>query len=202
MAICFFCLAAPWMEAHRSEAAESLYVVEAEAALLRDFPSPESGILARLQRSDQVEFLDAQASGWWKVRSLRTGVVGWMTSDLLVAAPLQLPPTSSTKVDYFYVNTPGDLRIIPLHSSASTGKVQRHDRVEKLGSSPEGWTKVRNPRDGRQGWLPTRHLSAKLVAAPGTAAPTARKRVRRAVPSKKKPTIEKPVAIPEIPKPM
>lgn len=204
VAICFVCLATTGMEARLGQAAESLYVVEAEAALLRDQPSPESGILARLQRSDQVEYLDANATGWWKVRSLRTGVVGWMTSDLLTAAAAPpIPPSSALQGEYYYVNTPTtNLRIIPLHSSANTGTVQLNDRVEKLGASPEGWTKVRNTRDGRKGWLPTRYLSAKLIAAPKAAAPAAKKRVKRAVPVKQKPKIEKPVTVPEIPKPM
>ena len=134
LAIFLVCLVTTGLESRFCEAAGSMYVVEAEAALLRDYPSPDSGILTRLDHSDQVEYLDANASGWWKVRSLRTGVVGWMTSDLLAAAPPKLPLSIPTKTEYSYVNTPSiDLRVIPLHSSATTGTVQLNDRVEKLG---------------------------------------------------------------------
>jgi hypothetical protein len=204
MAIFLVFLAATWMASRCSEAAGPIYVVEADAALLRDYPSPDSGILTRLHHLDQAEYLDANASGWWKVRSLRTGVVGWMTSDLLAAAAApKLPPSIQTKAEYYYVNTPGiELRIIPLHSSATTGTVQLNDRVEKLGASPEGWMKVRNPRDGRKGWLPTRYLSAKLVSSPQAAGQTPKKRVKRAYPAKKKQKIEKTGPVEEIPKPM
>ncbi len=176
LAIFLVCLVTTGLESRFCEAAGSMYVVEAEAALLRDYPSPDSGILTRLDRSDQVEYLDANASGWWKVRSLRTGVVGWMTSDLLAAAPPKLPLSSPAKTEYYYVNTPSiDLRVIPLHSSATTGTVQLNDRVEKLGFSPAGWTKVRNPRNGHKGWLPTRYLSAKLVSSPAPGGATLQK---------------------------
>ena len=203
LAIFLVCLVTTGLESRFCEAAGSMYVVEAEAALLRDYPSPDSGILTRLDHSDQVEYLDANASGWWKVRSLRTGVVGWMTSDLLAAAPPKLPLSIPTKTEYYYVNTPSiDLRVIPLHSSATTGTVQLNDRVEKLGSSPAGWTKVRNPRNGHKGWLPTRYLSAKLVSSPAPAAQPHKKRVKRAAPAKKKQKIEKTAPVEEIPKPM
>ena len=102
------------IECRSSEAVGSLYVVASEAALLRDNPAPDSGIITRLQNLDKVEYLDSNASGWWKVRSQRTGTVGWMTADLLSPAAPASPPAAPTKPVYFYANTPFDLRIIPL----------------------------------------------------------------------------------------
>jgi uncharacterized protein YgiM (DUF1202 family) len=189
------------LDARVSEAAGPLYVVAAEVALLRDYPSPDSGILTRLQHLDQVEYVDSNAYGWWKVRSVRTGVVGWMTSDLLSAVAPSPPPSSPTNPEYYYVNTPSlNLRSIPLESSTVTGTVQLNDRLEKLGSSPKGWTKVRNPRNGKTGWLPTRYLSSHIVTCP-QASPS-KKRVKRAFSGNKKKEVEKQAPVQEKAKPM
>ncbi len=178
-------------------------MVAVEAALLRDNPSPDSGILTQLTRSDQVEYLESNASGWWKVRSLRTGVVGWMTSDLLTAVAPAPPPSSQPCPEYFYVNTVNiDLHSLPLYSSTVTGSVQLNDRLEKLGTSPKGWTKVRNPRKDKKGWLPTCYLSEKIVTSPLPAPQTPKKRVKRTPPSKGKKQVEQKAPVLERPKPM
>jgi len=179
----------------------SVYQVAAESALLRDYPSPNSAILANLNHFDQVEYVDSNAHGWWKIRSLRTGVTGWMTSDLL-AAVRPAPSSASSKIKYFYVNRPSiELRVIPLESSATTGTVQLNDKLEKLGESPKGWTKVKNPRNGNKGWLATRYLSSKIVTASQIPAP--RKRVKKAYSIKKKKSLEPPKeAVEEQAKPM
>jgi len=200
MAMFFMLVTTTLMESRSSEAAGALYVVAGEAALLRDYPSPDSGIITRLHNLDQVEYLDSNASGWWKVRSMRTGAVGWMTADLLSPAPSASPPAAPAKPVYYYGNTPFDLRIIPLHSAAVSGTVQLNDRLEKLGSSPEGWTKVRNLRDGSRGWLPTRYLSSHIISIyPQAYSP--KKRVKRALPGKKM-KIEEKAPAPERAKPM
>ncbi len=166
----------------------SIYQVAAESALLRDYPSPNSRILTNLKHFDQVEYVDSNAHGWWKVRSLRTGVTGWMTADLLAAIRLA-PSSASSKIKYFYVNRPSiELRVIPLESSATTGTVQLNDKLEKLGESPKGWTKVKNPRNGNIGWIATRYLSSQIVTAPQN--PASRKRVKKAYSIKKKKRIE------------
>jgi uncharacterized protein YgiM (DUF1202 family) len=185
------------------EAASPIYVVAAANALLRDNPSPDSAILTQLQRSDQVEFLDNNGYGWWKVRSLRTGVIGWMTADLLKALPPASGQSAAVGPGYYYVNTSTmDLHSLPLYSSPVTGSVKFNDRVEKLGDSPGGWTKIRNPKDSRAGWLPSRYLSAKVAACPQPVAQAPRKRIKRALPIKKKPKIEKKAPEEERPEPM
>jgi hypothetical protein len=168
----------------------SVYQVAAASALLRDYPSPESSIVATLENLDQVEYIDSNAQGWWKVRSERTGTTGWMTADLLAAARPAAPPTPA-KTKYSYVNRPSlELKVIPLESSASTGNVKFNDRLEILSISPKGWTKVQNPHNGNKGWLPTRYLSAQIVRASPPATP--RKHVRKAGSVKKKKRVEPP----------
>jgi hypothetical protein len=188
------------IECRSSETVGSLYVVASEAALLRDNPSPDSGIITRLQNLDKVEYLDSNASGWWKVRSQRTGTVGWMTADLLSPASSASPPAAPAKPVYSYANTPFDLRSIPLYAAAASGSVQLNDPVEKLGFSPEGWTKVRNPRNGSRGWLPTHYLSSDIVCTPPRAYTPKKRFKQRALPSKKKQIEETPA--PEKAKPM
>jgi uncharacterized protein YgiM (DUF1202 family) len=178
----------------------SMYQVAAESALLRDYPSPDSGIVSTLNHRDQVEYVDSNTQGWWKVRSQRTGATGWMTADLLAAArPAAAPVPAKTK--YSYVNRPClELKVIPLESSATTGTVKLNDRLEISSVSPKGWTKVRNPRNGNKGWLPSRFLSSQIVAPPG---PAPRKHVRRAGSVKKKKRSEPPKeAVEEQAKPM
>ncbi len=185
-----------------SEGASPLYAVAGEAALLRDYPSPDSGILTRLQHLDQVEYMESNGYGWWKVRSLRTGVVGWMTADLLSMVSPSPPPSSPTSAEYYYVNTPGiSLRSIPLESSAAAGSVQLNDRLEKLGSSPKGWTKVRNLKDGSKGWIPTRYLSSRPISCLPQAS-TPKKRIKRAFAVKQKRIPVKEAPIQEKAKPM
>jgi hypothetical protein len=189
------------IECRSSEAVGSLYVVASEAALLRDNPAPDSGILARLHNLDKVEYLDSNASGWWKVRSQRTGTVGWMTADLLTPASPAAPPAAPAKPVYSYANRPFDLRSIPLYAAAASGSVQLNDPVEKLGSSPEGWSKVRNPRNGSRGWLPTHYLSSDIVCNPPRAYTPKKRFKQRALPGKKK-KIEEEAPAPEKAKPM
>ena len=190
-----------FLECRSSEAVGSLYVVAGEAALLRDYPAPDSGIVTRLHHQDQVEYLDSNASGWWKVRSLRTGTVGWMTADLLSPAVPAAPTAAPAKQVSYYANSPFDLRIIPLFSAAVSGRVKLNDRLEKVGSSPEGWTKVRNVQDGSRGWLPTRYVSSHLIISPPPKAYTPKKRAKRALPVKKKKGVET-APTPEEAKPM
>ena len=170
----------------------SIYVVSAESALLRDYPSPDSGILGTLGRYDQVEYVDSSARGWWKVRSCQTGLTGWMTSDLLTAAkPNPQPALSKSK--YYYVNVLSiNLKIIPLATSATTGTVQLNDKLEKLGSAPSGWTKVKNPRTGKTGWLQDRYLSSHIVTAPQLQTAAPKKRMSRSGGGKKKKKPERP----------
>ena len=175
-----------FLECRSSEAVGSLYVVAGEAALLRDYPTPDSGIVTRLHHQDQVEYLDSNASGWWKVRSLRTGTVGWMTADLLSPEVPAAPTAAPGKQVYYYANSPFDLRIIPLFSAAVSGRVKLNDRLEKVGSSPEGWTKVRNVQDGSRGWLPTRYLSSHFISNPPEGLYSQKAGQARPLPSRKR----------------
>ncbi len=169
--------------ARPGEAAGPFYVVAGEA-LLRDCPSPDCGIITRLYRSDQVEYLDTNSYGWWKVRVLRTGVVGWVTADLLSAVPSPPPPSYPPYSPYYsYVTVSSTaLRAYPMYSSSVTGSVQLNDRVERLGESPQGWTKVRSLRDGSEGWMLSSYLSPQPSSYPRRAY-SPKKRIKRSAPA-------------------
>jgi len=172
-------------------AAGAFYVVAGEA-LLRECPSPDCGILTRLYRSDQVEYLDTNTYGWWKVRVIRTGLVGWLTADLLSAVPSPPPPSYPSYPPYYYYVAANNiaLRTYPMYSSGVTGTALLNDRVEKLGDSPQGWTKVRSLRDGSEGWILTRYLSPQPVAYPRSRY-SPKKRIKRSAPAAEKDKEEK-----------
>lgn len=123
---------------------------------------------------------------------------------LALLLPLTLPQLCWTAApEYFYLNAARvNLHQLPLFSSPVTGSGQFNDRLAKLGDSPQGWTKVRNLRNGNVGWLPSRYLSRQLVTGPPPAPPRPKKRPQRAVqPAKEPPPAEK-APEPLRPKPM
>ncbi|MDD3581964.1 MAG: SH3 domain-containing protein [Desulfobacca sp.] len=149
-----------------SYAASGIFYVIAGETFLRECPAPDCGVVTRLYRSDRVEYLDTNSYGWWKVRALRNGAVGWLTADILSAVPPTTPSPPHYSPKYFYVAASRvNLRLYPLYSSTVTGTVQLNDTVEKLGDSPRGWVKVRNLRDGAEGWMLTRYISPQPVSS-------------------------------------
>lgn len=134
------------------------YYVLPHEALLRECPLYDCPVVAVLYRGDKVEFLDSNNVGWWKMRSLRTGAIGWLPADLVTLEPQPYQPVEPPV--YFYVTANSlPLRVYPLYSSGVVGTVYLNERVEKLGDSPQGWVKVRSLRDGSSGWVPARFLA-------------------------------------------
>lgn len=122
---------------------------------------------------------------------------------LLALAMLWARPGVPMAAEYFYVNGARvNLHQLPLFSSPVVGTGQFNDRVQKLGESPQGWTKVRSLRDGAQGWLPTRYLAAQPTAGPPPAPVRAKKRPKRPVAPQKEPPPEEKAPEPVRPKPL
>ncbi|AEB10137.1 SH3 domain-containing protein [Desulfobacca acetoxidans] len=174
-----------FLDLRQSEAAGPFYVIAGEA-YLRECPGPDCSVVCRLYRSDQVEYLDTNGYGWWKVRALRNNAVGWMTADLLSAVTPTPPPSPPPYPGYYYINASRiNLHTYPMYSSGVTGVVQLNERVEKLGDSPQGWAKVRSLRNGSEGWLLRGYLSLEPVSYPRRSY-TTKKRSRPAAPTQKK----------------
>lgn len=122
------------------------YYVSPATIYLRDCPGYECGIVAQLYNGDQVEKLDVNDYGWWRVRAVRTGQIGWMPGEQLSLAPVP---------SVYYVSLPTALlRTCPDYKCPSLGVLQRGDRVEKLDQNEYGWWQVRVLKDSRTGWIP------------------------------------------------
>jgi uncharacterized protein YgiM (DUF1202 family) len=114
--------------------------------------------LQLLYRGDRVDKLDQDYRGWWQVRSLKSGGVGWVPASAVAASPG--PP-------YFYVAVSS----LALRSGPSTGNriltsLNLNDRVEMLGMSAGGWAQVRDTRTGIIGWSAARYLESFPVSQP------------------------------------
>jgi len=111
-----------------------------------------------LHRGDRVEKLDQDGRGWWRVRSSRSGISGWMPASALSIR--SGPP-------YYYVNVTS----LALRSGPSTGNrilitLGLNNQVELLGSGVGGWLEVQDMRTNIIGWVYGRYLESTPVRSP------------------------------------
>lgn len=162
------------------------YYVGPPEVVLRECPSDTCRVVGRLFRMDQVEQLDVNDFGWWRVRSLRTGLVGWLPGSLLTvdAGPSYAPPPSS----FFFVGISSlNLRTGPTTSAPVVNVLRFNDEVERIDEAPGGWMKVRNTRDGSVGWVGANYLEVERLPYPrGVSAPKKKKAPSKSVTPKEK----------------
>jgi len=111
-----------------------------------------------LRRGDQVDKLDQDGRGWWRIRAFRSGNSGWVPASALSIRPG--PP-------YYYVNVTS----LALRSGPSTGNqilttLGLNQQMEMLGSGVGGWMQVRDVRTNIIGWVYGRYLEASPVRSP------------------------------------
>jgi uncharacterized protein YgiM (DUF1202 family) len=111
-----------------------------------------------LHRGDRVDKLDQDSRGWWRVRSFRSGKVGWIPAAAL---------STRTGAPYYYVNVSS----LALRAGPSTGHkilttLSLNQQVEVLGSGASGWLQVRDTRTNIIGWAYGRYLESFPVSAP------------------------------------
>jgi uncharacterized protein YgiM (DUF1202 family) len=135
------------------------YYVTTKITYLRDSPGYQANLLGQLYLGDQVEKLESHESGWWQVRSARSGQVGWVQGELLSPAPVR--PV------YFYVIRTVALRECAQESCPSLQLVYRGDQVQKIEENDRGWVRVLVARSRTLGWLPGAAVSEHLEAAAG-----------------------------------
>ena len=63
----------------------STHKVAGNRVNMRNGPSTDYGILAKLSKGDEVEVLEENDNGWSRLRVAATGQEGWMASRLLTA---------------------------------------------------------------------------------------------------------------------
>lgn len=132
---------------------------------MRDCADYNCRAVQLLYRGDQVERLDQDARGWWRVRSFKTGASGWVPATAVSTRPG--PP-------YYYV----DVSSLALRAGPGTGSrmlttLGLNDQVEMLGSGAGGWVQVRDLRTNIIGWVAGRYLESFPVSYPKAPKPRA-----------------------------
>ena len=106
---------------------EGDYYLTADMTYLRDAATFDSNVVGQLYKGDQVEKLDVGPAGWWRVRSGRTGQIGWVSADLFSPTPVPVP--------LFVVTQTVNLRecpkeLCPVPAAAFPGRPGAKDRTE------------------------------------------------------------------------
>lgn len=135
-----------------------IFYVSLTNVYLRDCADYNCRSLELLHRGDQVERLEQDYRGWWRVMSLKSRRQGWV--PVAAVSPRPGPP-------YFYVNVSS----LALRAGPSTGNrtlvtLNFNDQVEMLGMSPAGWANVRDLRTNIIGWAAARYLESYPVSYP------------------------------------
>jgi uncharacterized protein YgiM (DUF1202 family) len=122
------------------------YYLTSNMSYMWDAAVYDSHVVAQLYKGDQVERLEVIKDGWWRVRSGRTGQLGWVPGELYSAVR---PP-----VPEFYVIQTIPLRECPKDLCPSLQLLSRGDRVQKLEQNTQGWWRVLVAKTRNIGWLP------------------------------------------------
>lgn len=138
--------------------APASFYVSLTSVYLRNCADYNCPAVELLHRGDQVDKLDQDSRGWWRVRSSRSGKSGWVPAAALSIRPG--PP-------YYYVNVSS----LALRSGPSTGNkvlttLGLNSQVELLGSGVGGWLQVREMRTNIIGWVYGRYLESSPVSSP------------------------------------
>jgi len=136
---------------------EGDYYLTADMTYLRDKATFDSNVVGQLYKSDQVEKLDAGPSGWWRVRSGRTGQIGWVFADLFSHTPVPVPR--------FLVTQTVNLRECPQDLCPPLELLSRGAPVQKLEQNDQGWWRVLVIESRHLGWLPAKTLAENLEKA-------------------------------------
>ena len=121
---------------------------------LRDAATYDSNVVGQLYKNDQVERLDVAMSGWWRVRSGRTGQAGWVPGELFSPNPVP--------VVYFYATKPVHLRECPKEFCPTLQLLSRGDQVQKVEQNDQGWWRVLVAKSRNLGWLPAKEVAESL----------------------------------------
>jgi uncharacterized protein YgiM (DUF1202 family) len=114
--------------------------------------------LELLYRGDRVDKIDQDYRGWWRIRSAKSGIIGWIPAAAV--SPRPGPP-------YYYVAVNGlSLRAGPSTSYRILTTMSLNNRVELLGANAAGWSQIRDLRTNIIGWAASRYLESFPVSAP------------------------------------
>jgi uncharacterized protein YgiM (DUF1202 family) len=168
-----------------------VYYVALNTVYLRDCADYNCRSLELLYRGDRVEKIEQNYLGWWRVKSNKTGNIGWVPASAL--SPTPGPP-------YYYVNvTSLALRAGPSTGSKILTTLGFNQQVEWLGLGPGGWAQVRDTRTGIIGWAAARYLESFPVSYPKPVYKKPKAGAKKAAPKEEE---EAPAPTPAKPKAM
>jgi uncharacterized protein YgiM (DUF1202 family) len=136
----------------------AFYYLTSEIAYLRDRAGYEGNVLAQLYKGDQVERLEMEDSGWWRVQPSRTGQAGWLQGDLLSPTPVAVALWVMLKTV--------PLRECPQEACPTLQLLYRGDRVQKIEQNSQGWWRVLPANTRILGWVPAAALADRLPPPP------------------------------------
>ena len=169
-----------------------VYVYVTQTVHLRECPKEFCPALQLLSRGDEVQKVEQNDQGWWRVLVTKSRNLGWLTAKVL-APKLEEPQAKAPEPQYYFVVVRRlPLRREPLFNAEAITLLQFNDQVEKLEQNPAGWVKVRQPSSGGIGWVPERFLGTTPLKFPRFEKP------RKKKPQPQKPTDTGPQPEPEI----
>lgn len=141
------------------------YVNENGIPLL-ECPRSDCPHLQLLTQGEQVQRVEQGDQGWWRVLVLKSRSLGWLPAAYLAErmedAWIQRPQKPFYYVAIRRLNLRADpsprgeiIRILPFNA-----------QVQKIGETPEGWYKVRQPASGAVGWVTSRDLNTLPMRSP------------------------------------
>ena len=131
---------------------------------LRECPQDLCPSLELLSRGAQVQKLEQNDRGWWRVLVIESRHLGWLPAKTLAE---NLEEAQAPEKSYLYVAV-RRLKLCgePRPEAEVVKLLQVNDQVEQLDQNPAGWVKVRQPSSGAVGWVPGRYLEPLPVRYP------------------------------------
>jgi uncharacterized protein YgiM (DUF1202 family) len=136
------------------------YYVSPDTVSLRECPGEECPSLQLLYRGDEVQQVEKNDRGWWRVLAIKGRGLGWLPEKALVQQ-LTLTQPKTALPNYYYVAVNRlKLHQQPLNSAKVIKILEFNDQLFKVAETPLGWLKVRQPSSGAVGWVEIRHLES------------------------------------------
>jgi SH3-like domain-containing protein len=136
------------------------YHVSAGTVPLRECPGEECPSLQLLYRGDEVQLVEKNDRGWWRVLAIKGRGLGWLPEKALSEHVNLSQPKTSAPSYYYVAVTRLKLHQQPLYSAKVIKTLEFNDQLLKVAESPLGWLKVRQPSGGAVGWVEIRHLES------------------------------------------
>jgi uncharacterized protein YgiM (DUF1202 family) len=137
---------------------EGPFYVTPEITYLLDNPGHGGNVLGPLYKGDKVELVDAGKSPWWQVELQRSGQVGWVTKELLSAAPVATV--------FYYVNEDTlPLLECPRADCLPLHLLFRGEQVRRVEEGDRGWWRVLVVKSHSLGWVPASALTENIEDA-------------------------------------